>query len=304
MKVPGIKFVQGLNDYDDADDKHFAFAIHNTSNDASDEGEAAYATRRPDGISSHFYADDDSVTQSLDTNDKAGHAGSKEGNENAIAWEFTGANGKSRDWWLANINWDEVARVMAYIIKNDPDYKGFQVRRASVAEMKSNPKVMAFYGHDDMRRAWGGTTHTDPGPNFPWDKLLSSVTQALGGAMTALETFQAVWKQDLVRNPYGDKETNPTIQAETALFNIGGQTETTMKDVALLHTKVDELTTKVNKALVDLGIIKTVLESDAPVEVEIDYDRLARETALKVVAMLGNLKFEPKVEGDGGSDTE
>src|SRR5687768_6003928 len=117
MKVPGIPYVQGRNDYKDQDGRHYAFAIHNTSNDASDEGEAAYATRRTDGISSHFYCDDDSVTQSLDTNDKAGHAGSANGNENSIAVEITGANGVSRAWWLANVAWDKLARVLAYVIK-------------------------------------------------------------------------------------------------------------------------------------------------------------------------------------------
>jgi hypothetical protein len=46
--------------------------------------------------------------------------------------------------------------------------------------MKANPRVKAFYSHDDMRRAWGGTTHTDPGANFPWDKLFAVVNAALG----------------------------------------------------------------------------------------------------------------------------
>ncbi|SCL42191.1 hypothetical protein GA0074692_6702 [Micromonospora pallida] len=40
-------------------------------------------------------------------------------------------------------------------------------RRATVAEMKANPKVRAFYGHNDMRLAWGGTSHTDPVPTSP-----------------------------------------------------------------------------------------------------------------------------------------
>lgn len=180
MKIPGVRFVQGRNSYVDADGKHYGIAIHNTSNDASDENEASYATRRTDGVSSHLYGDDDSVTESLDLDARAGHAGSKTGNENSISVEITGGNGKSRDWWLANVDWEELAAALAWIIQNDPDFKGFQVRRASVSEMRTNPKVQAFYGHDDMRQAWGGTTHTDPGPNFPWDKLTSSVNAALG----------------------------------------------------------------------------------------------------------------------------
>lgn len=179
MRVPGIPYVQGKNDYTDFDGRKYGIAIHNTSNDASDEGEAAYAKRRTDGVSSHFYVDDDSITQSIDTDDRVGHAGSKTGNDNAIAVEITGGNGKSRDWWLANVAWDKLGWTLAYIIKHDPDFQGFQVRRATVAEMKANPKVKAFYGHNDMRLAWGGTDHSDPGPNFPWDRLIQVVNKHL-----------------------------------------------------------------------------------------------------------------------------
>jgi hypothetical protein len=176
MKVPGVTYVQGRNSYVDRDGDKFGIAIHNTSNDASDTAEASYATRRADGVSSHFYCDKDSVTQSLDTNARAGHAGSSTGNENAIAVEITGANGWSRATWLNSVAWAELGRVLAYVCRA----YGIQVRRASVAEMRSNPKVKAFYSHDDMRQAWGGTTHTDPGPNFPWDRLFQAVNQAMG----------------------------------------------------------------------------------------------------------------------------
>ena len=183
MRVPGVPFVQGRNSFDDADGKHFGIAIHNTSNTnlASAEDEADFATRRTDGISAHFYCDKNSVVQSLDTDARAGHAGSSEGNQNSIAVEITGLNSFSRQRWLDSVAWDKLARTLAFVILNDPDYAGFQVRRASVEEMKDNPKVKAFYGHDDMRRAFGGTTHTDPGPNFPWDHLIATVKAAVDG---------------------------------------------------------------------------------------------------------------------------
>lgn len=177
MRIPGIPYVQGRNSYPDGDGRKYGIAIHNTSNDASDSGEASYATRRTDGVSSHFYVDHDSITQSLDTEARAGHAGSRNGNENAIAIEITGANGWSRDRWLRSVAWDRLAQVLAVLCR----HYGIEPRRASVAEMDANPRVRAFYGHDDMRRAWGGTTHTDPGPNFPWDHLLATVRRALDG---------------------------------------------------------------------------------------------------------------------------
>lgn len=178
MRIPGIPYVQGRNSYSDPDGKKFGIAIHNTSNTASAEAEASYATRRTDGVSSHFYCDADSVIQSLDTTAKAGHAGSGSGNNNAVAVEITGTNDRSRDWWLRNVAWDLLGEVLAQVCRA----YSIQVRRASVAEMTGNPQVRAFYSHDDMRRAWGGTTHTDPGPGFPWDRLFGAVNAALGGA--------------------------------------------------------------------------------------------------------------------------
>lgn len=218
MKVPGVPYVQGTNDYTDFDGVKYGIAIHNTSNNASDTQEANYATRRPDGISSHFYVDENSVTQSLDTEDRAGHAGSNIGNNNSIAWEFTGGNARSRTWWLENIAWDKVGEVMAYTIKNDPDYRGFQVRRASVQEMRSNPRVKAFYGHDDMRMAWGGTTHTDPGPNFPWDRLFVAVNKYLEDDVTVTNAeMQEIAKQVWAReNPSVDQTYSELLRSRAS----------------------------------------------------------------------------------------
>lgn len=179
VRIPGIPYVQGRNRYFDGDRRKYGIAIHNTSNDASDTDEASYATWRPDGVSSHFYVDADSVTQSIDTADRAGHAGSAHGNDHGISVEITGGNGKSRAWWLANVAWDKLGSVLAQVIRHHWPDESFQVRRATVAEMKANPRVKALYGHDDMRRAWGGTDHTDPGPNFPWDRLINAVNAAL-----------------------------------------------------------------------------------------------------------------------------
>jgi N-acetyl-anhydromuramyl-L-alanine amidase AmpD len=196
MKVPGVPFVQGRNTYPDRDGLKFGIAIHATDNTATAEAEASYATRRTDGVSSHFYVDADSIVQSLDTGARAGHAGSSTGNENAVAVEITGRSSSSRQWWLENVAWDRLAEVLAVVCR----HYGIAPRRATVAEMKSNPRVRAFYGHNDMRLAWGGTTHTDPGSNFPWDHLLATVEQALNQSEDDMtpEQFVAILKDPTV----------------------------------------------------------------------------------------------------------
>jgi len=175
MIVSGIPYVPGRNAYTDADGRKYGIAIHATDNTASDEAEASYAQHRTDGTSSHFYADRDSVIQSLDTGARAGHAGSRAGNENAVAVELSGRGSWTREQWITNLAWPILGRVLAEVCRA----YDIAPRRASVAEMQSNPRVRAFYGHDDMRRAWGGTNHTDPGPGFPWDVLLGVVQDNL-----------------------------------------------------------------------------------------------------------------------------
>jgi N-acetyl-anhydromuramyl-L-alanine amidase AmpD len=180
LKVPFTPYIQGRNAYPDRDGRKYGVAVHCTANDASARDEAAFAAHRTDGVSTHLLIDPTEVIQSLDTKDRAGHAGSFEGNEHAICLEFVGTNGKGRAWWLANICWDLLGRVMAEIIRSHWPDGSFQVRRATVAQMKANPKIKALYAHDDMRLAWGNTTHTDPGPNFPWDRLFKAINDGLG----------------------------------------------------------------------------------------------------------------------------
>lgn len=158
-------------------------AIHNTSNSGTVRDEVSYAKHRADKTSSHYYADVVEVAQSLDTELCANHAGSTEGNSFGIAWEFTGTNGKSRAWWMANVCWAKVAAQMA----RDCRLYGIVPRLLTVAEMRAG-KVTGFVTHDLMRLAWGGTTHDDPGPNFPMDHLLALVRAELdGGDMDTMQ---------------------------------------------------------------------------------------------------------------------
>lgn len=145
-------------------------AIHNTSNDATAEGEASYAKRRTDGTSSHYYVDNDSIVQSLHTDYGANHAGSQTGNRYAIAYEITGVNGWTRQQWMDRVAWPLLARQIA----RDCRQHSIPAQLLTVAEMRDGTS-RGLVTHDLMRQAWGGTTHTDPGPNFPMDHLLALV---------------------------------------------------------------------------------------------------------------------------------
>lgn len=268
MKVSGILYVQGGNSYSDADGTKYGIAIHNTSNNATAAAEASYARTRPDGVSSHFYCDAVQVIQSLDTTARAGHAGSSQGNQNAVAVEITGTNDKSRAWWLANVAWGTLGRVLAEVCRT----YGIAVRRASVAEMQANPKVRAFYSHDDMRRAWGGTDHDDPGPNFPWDRLFAAVT-GNGDDMEQTDPLIAPWQNGTVGNALAVvMETRKAAVVDDASTGYGapapnstaGRVRDIQAKVATLSTGgVDQaaINTAVKAALADPAVVGALVKA-------------------------------------------
>src|SRR5690606_21196402 len=74
--------------------------------------------------------------------------------------------------------------------------------RVTVEQMKANPQIRGAYDHNQMRLAWGGTDHTDPGPNFPWDHLLRVWQDAMegDGMATAQDVVEALLKADRITN--------------------------------------------------------------------------------------------------------
>lgn len=161
--------------------------IHSTQNDASAEGEAGYAKRRTDGISSHYYIDGDSIVQSLDTDLGAHHVGSSIGNRGGISYELTGFAAWSRARWLSSIAWPQLVAAVA----RDCAEHGVEPRELTVGQIQDG--VGGIMTHNQARLAWGHTTHTDPGPGFPMDHLVDQVRQAMEDDMpTADEIADAV----------------------------------------------------------------------------------------------------------------
>lgn len=156
--------------------------IHATANNATAENEASYAKRRPDSTSSHYYVDDDSIVQSLDTDLRAWHAGNTEGNDHAIAYELTARNvNVGRAWWLDtdNIEWPLFAGQVA----KDCEAHGITPQTLTDAQLRAG-SMTGIITHVQGNRVWGGSDHTDPGPNFPMDYLVSQVKKRLEGATT------------------------------------------------------------------------------------------------------------------------
>lgn len=149
--------------------------VHTTENDASSTAEAVanYQINSQTG-SYHNLVDSRGVSVRCNTQDWiTWSTGNNAGNLYGLNLSFVARASWSRVQWLAQ---DRMlrrgARVAAAWVKD----RGIPVT-------KVDGRANGFCGHGDLR-IWGGTDHTDPGPNFPWDVFLAYVRQEVSGTST------------------------------------------------------------------------------------------------------------------------
>jgi hypothetical protein len=141
--------------------------IHATDNTASDEAEAGYAETRPDHISAHFYSDEDSVIQALDT-DHIAFGCFPTGNSRSVQFEISGLSNH-----LSDASLRRVAPVVARVCQ---EY-GLPIQHVDSLGLRNG--IRGISGHLDVTYAWGEGDHTDPGAAFPWQTFIGYVQAAL-----------------------------------------------------------------------------------------------------------------------------
>lgn len=156
----------------------------------SAEDGAAYDARRTDGVSTHYFHDQDSTIQCVLTKDRA-NAALHKGNRLGIQHELCGTV-QTRAQWLDAASDGTLWRAAKQIARDCVKY-GLPVRRLSVVETRAawyswpnGPR--GIVGHVDVTNAYpeDGGTHTDPGTGFPWDVLLARVSHYIDGGDVTL----------------------------------------------------------------------------------------------------------------------
>lgn len=180
---------------------------------AAEDG-AAYDRKRTDGTSTGYFTDSTPgvVVQTVKDSDRS-HTALYHGNEIGIHIEICGTR-QSREQWLdatSKATLENTAALVAHLCKTH----GFPVRRLSTSQVRS-----AYYAPEDQRGNYEGITdhngctqafpedggtHTDVGPEFPWDVFLDMVNDAMEGndmdPLTKDQTTAAVWTNDAVPRP-------------------------------------------------------------------------------------------------------
>ncbi len=147
---------------------------------------------RVTGKSAHVMVDPaDIVTMVPDTR-IAYHCGT--GNRRSKGFEQSGRARFTREEWTSP---DGLAQMglLAGLLAADVVRYGHPLAWATDDQLRAAhaggaPVGLAF--HDDMRRAIGGTTHTDPAPNYPRDLLLQMVMQIVTGGVVTVPNLPPI----------------------------------------------------------------------------------------------------------------
>jgi len=124
--------------------------------------------------SAHWNVDADEIVQSVLERHIAWHAPGANGS--GIGIEHAGYARQTEAQWLDAYSLSTLSRS-AWLAARICKRWNIPVQRLSITDLRAGHR--GFCGHVDVSKAWGKSTHTDPGPNFPWSRYLAMVRAEL-----------------------------------------------------------------------------------------------------------------------------
>ena len=159
--------------------------IHTTENTAGTPAENV-ANYQITSQSGSYHVLVDTTGKRLRENDDSWitwSTGNNAGNVQGVNLSFVAQAAWTRAQWLAQ---EKMLRAGATVVAYWSKTHNIPVTKVTTGR--------GVCGHGDLR-AFGGTDHTDPGPNFPWDVFLSYVNQVLAGGGTTTPKGDALSAQ-------------------------------------------------------------------------------------------------------------
>jgi N-acetylmuramoyl-L-alanine amidase len=136
-------------------------------------GTARYFASAAAGGSAHYIVDVAGEQHCVPDDTIAYHAPP---NGRSIGIEICAESFYSRTQWLSPQVWPAVVRAASRTAELCARFR-IPAVRVGPAQLRAGARGVT--GHIDISNAFGQTSHTDPGPSFPWNEFMAAVT---GGA--------------------------------------------------------------------------------------------------------------------------
>lgn len=225
----------------------------------SAEDGAAYDARRTDGVSTHYFHDDNSTVQCVRTEDVAHHARSQ-GNKRGIGHELCGRAEWDNEW--SNSYATAMLKRAAKQAARDAHKWEIPVKHLTVAQVDAGNK--GFCGHNDVTKAFpeDGGTHTDPGPDFPWSTFLDMVRDELEDI--DMPSVEEIWAY-LLEDPYDDSNPPRKLSAGSWLRYVpsDGDVAAVKSEVKAVGQDVDSLGVQVKGLQAEVAKQSSILAAQS-----------------------------------------
>jgi len=140
---------------------------------------ASWLSRTEYKASAHYVIDADETLSIVDLEDTAWGVGGGPQNSSGVQLELVGRASTTRDDWLNGLEHKVLCRAAAITALLAYTYE-IPLRRVEAHGL--NDLISGVAGHSAYTTAFGISTHTDPGIEFPWDAFLAQSAQYLEAA--------------------------------------------------------------------------------------------------------------------------
>ncbi len=216
-------------------------------------GTARYFASSAAGGSAHYIVDIAGEQHCVPDDTIAYHAPP---NERSLGIEICSEAFYTRDQWLSPQVWPAVVRAASRTAELCIRFRIPQVRLGP-AQLRTGARGIC--GHVDITNAFGQTSHTDPGPSFPWPEFLA----ALGGTVAATSSRKddPVAPLTITPGPDGSFRTTAMAEAGASSLVVSRVWLTVGSTFGGAHVKVTALDSN-GLAMGPAGVLETDLASN------------------------------------------